>query len=448
MRQGGGANRRFESADIDPAAAVALRADHPALSEGRSIFPSTVVGSSASPRFLVSGHNNPKIGRAILKGPRIGWPIFHVTLEERATCPRTCEQWATCYGNAMPQARRHRVDADFESLLQSEVATVARQYPGGFLVRLHILGDFYSASYVMLWARLLAFFPQLHVFGYTARRIDDPDPESAKTARAIQVLTDAMWDRFAIRTSGSRSSHLIPARSRSIVVDEDPGLADVIVCPAQVKATESCASCGLCWADAARDKTIAFLRHGMTRRAKADRPAAVEPKPDAAKAPANGANRSQDRVLEALRQLAAGASSVTAPTHKIGSLIRMDHATVHKAAKDLEERGVLRIERPGKPRPNVYHFLTPGQSAALPTPAPVVEMRSPPQREPVVTVEHALEPPEPPQSTGSCTLLNLRTDRCHFPVGAGEPQLYCNKPAERGQYCAKHHNTMRVGSKK
>lgn len=275
--------RRFGSHDPDPANAIGLRADHPALAgQGRTLFPTTVVGSLESPRFLVSGHNNPKLGKTVLKGPRTGWPIFHLTLEERATCPRTCEQWSTCFGNAMPQARRHAVDDQFLPLLRAEVATLARANPKGLLIRLHALGDFYSAEYVLAWAEMLAMFPQLAVFGYTARRTDDRDPQSAKIARVIELMTDAMWERFSIRTSASDPV----ARSRAIVVDETPADEGTIVCPAQVGATEACATCGLCWAGAARDKTIAFLKHGMTnRRGVPARVETTEPPPAAAPDP-------------------------------------------------------------------------------------------------------------------------------------------------------------------
>lgn len=252
---------RHRPKEIDPSAVVLLQENHAAVVEGRTLFPSTRVGTMASPRFLVSGHNNTKLGKAVLKGPREGWPIFQVTLEERATCPRTCAQWRGCYGNTMPFARRHVVDAGFMDALRSEVLTVARQYPAGLLIRLHTLGDFFSVPYVLMWAELLAACPQLHVFGYTARTVEDPDPESAKIARAIALLTESAWDRFAIRTS-----HQYIGPQRAVVVDSIPEKRDVIVCPAQTEHTEACATCGLCWIASARDKTIAFLRHGMTRR--------------------------------------------------------------------------------------------------------------------------------------------------------------------------------------
>lgn len=117
--------RRFASKPIEPERSPGLSVGHPALSEGRTIFPSTVTASKDSPRFLVSGHNNPKLGKAILKGPRAGWPIYQLSLEERATCPRSCEQWSTCYGNAMHLARRHTPDAATANTIKAMVGEAA-----------------------------------------------------------------------------------------------------------------------------------------------------------------------------------------------------------------------------------------------------------------------------------------------------------------------------------
>jgi len=271
--------RRFESAAIEPERSMGLRPDHPALHEARTIFPGSVLGTWDSPRFLVSGHNNPKLGKTVLKGPRAGWPIFHVTLEERATCPRSCPVWADCYGNAMPYARRHAVDEDFLPIFQAEVVTLARAHQDGLLVRLHALGDFFSPAYVALWARLIDTLPQLHVFGYTARREDGDDAESRETARAIRELTETNWEQFAIRFSRPE-----PGPQHSIVVDADPRRPDVIMCPAQTEQTTACATCGLCWAASARDKTVGFLRHGMKRATgprstKSERPVVAAPRP-------------------------------------------------------------------------------------------------------------------------------------------------------------------------
>jgi hypothetical protein len=165
---------------------VDLAADNPALAEGRTIFPSTVVGTMESPRFLVSGHNNPKLGKEVQKGPRAGWPIFHLTLEERATCPRSCPVWAGCYGNAMPFARRHRGGRRLQPVAARRGGATREAVPGGLagpaahprrLLLRRLRADVGRAA---RHARR-----QLHVFGYTARRVDDEDPETRKIASAI-----------------------------------------------------------------------------------------------------------------------------------------------------------------------------------------------------------------------------------------------------------------------
>jgi len=252
---------RFKNKKVDPDAVRDLPLDHPAVVGARTLFPTTVVDSLRAPRLLVSGHNNPKLGKAVTKGPRAGWPIFHLTLEERATCPRSCAQWLGCYGSAMPRARRHRHDHSLTHRLRYELAALSAEHPMGFMVRLHTLGDFYSPAYVQFWADMLDEFDALHVFGFTARREDADGMESRKTALAIRWLTGQAWDRFAIRFSRPDA---VPQGSTVLMADSlDP---NVIMCPAQKLATEACASCGLCWAAGAKSKTIGFLKHGRRYR--------------------------------------------------------------------------------------------------------------------------------------------------------------------------------------
>jgi hypothetical protein len=57
--------------------------------------------------------------------------------------------------------------------------TLQTQHPGGFLVRLHVLGDFYSVRYAELWHEALEAYPALHIFGYTAR---EPRARSARSS--------------------------------------------------------------------------------------------------------------------------------------------------------------------------------------------------------------------------------------------------------------------------
>jgi hypothetical protein len=85
---------------------IVLGALDPAYRTGRTIFPERVFDPSEVKRVLKDGHQSRKIGKFVTKGPRRGWPLFTLTLEERATCPRSCKAWAFCYGNNMQAAER------------------------------------------------------------------------------------------------------------------------------------------------------------------------------------------------------------------------------------------------------------------------------------------------------------------------------------------------------
>lgn len=259
-----GDGRRHVSVKVETSRSVGLAPDHPAVVEGRTLFPTRVVGPLESPRMLVGGEHNSKLGKRVTKGPWAGMPIYSLTLEERRTCPASCPVWSECFGNAMHHSRRHdALDEDFHLALWAEVVTLYRATmnertpPPGLAIRLHVLGDFPSARYVAIWADLLEKLPRLHVFGFSARRPDLDDLASRETFRAIEALTAAHWDRFAIRWSRDAA---IP--QGSVVVDQASTDPNVIMCPAQTGKTASCASCGLCWAPAARHRTIGFLRHG------------------------------------------------------------------------------------------------------------------------------------------------------------------------------------------
>ena len=241
----GGSLRRFEA--FTPGHhKVRLAADHPAVIEGRALFRNRVVAAEHAPRLLVDGVNSRRIGRRVTKGPWSGFPIFTLTLEERATCPRTCAEFRSCYGNNMNWARRLVHGPAFERLLWSELAAKQAKHPAGFVVRLHILGDFYSADYAELWAEALEAYRALHVFGYTAHAPDSP------VGQVIAQLLGTRGDRFRVRFSG------LDAPTDGAIVVDAADQTDHVICPAQLKQTDCCATCGLCWHS---DQTIAFLRH-------------------------------------------------------------------------------------------------------------------------------------------------------------------------------------------
>jgi hypothetical protein len=237
--------RRFGS--IKPGGrGLRISALHPAFRSGRSIFTSRVFDPAEVARLLKDGHQSRKIGKIVQKGHRRGWPIFTLTLEERATCPRRCEAWGFCYGNNMQAAERIVAGGELEARLWGELEALQAAHPEGFLVRLHVLGDFYSSDYVALWERALATFSALAVFGFTAR-----DPEADPIGAALLALADRAWDRFAIRFSGQTG----PKGAAQLIPNADP---QSIPCPAQSGATDCCATCALCWQS---DRSIAFARH-------------------------------------------------------------------------------------------------------------------------------------------------------------------------------------------
>ncbi len=219
----------------------------PAYRAGRTIFGRRVYPASEVGRVLKSGHNNRKIGKVVTKGRWKGMPIYMLTLEERATRPRDCKAWATCYGNNLNWAQRIVHGGDLEAALERELADLNARHPRGFVIRLHVLGDFYSVAYVYLWRRALAKYPALRVFGYTAR-----DPQGDPIGKLLDAMSRTQWDRFAIRFSGRG----LPERGAEVIdlVQETPA----IICPAQTGATDCCGTCGLCWQT---QRNVAFLRH-------------------------------------------------------------------------------------------------------------------------------------------------------------------------------------------
>lgn len=248
--------RRFEvhKAPGNPSVLSAL---HPAAIEGRSRF-SKHAGKSSS-RVLISGFNSSKIGKKCTKGRWAGMPIFTLTLEERATCPRTCKQWLTCYGNKMHWSRRNPAGPELEHKLNSELRDLQAANPKGFIVRLHVLGDFYSVEYVERWANWLAMYPALRVFGYTARTENDP------IGRALRELIRAKWNVFSVRSSGGELGgrpaipYTVVVRDEGEIIEAGKRNADkAIICPAQTYKTDCCGTCGLCWQS---KRPIAFLEH-------------------------------------------------------------------------------------------------------------------------------------------------------------------------------------------
>src|SRR3990167_9551526 len=90
-----------------------------AITLGRTQFLDTPSGYSAvrivsDTNVLKRSIDNAKLGklREWRAGAFKGMPLYSLTLEERATCERSCNAWSVCYGNNMPFAHRFDVLAD------------------------------------------------------------------------------------------------------------------------------------------------------------------------------------------------------------------------------------------------------------------------------------------------------------------------------------------------
>lgn len=207
-----------------------------AIEQGCTAFPLTRKSARDTAPVLKPAANNRKFGRGgtFKRGPFKGMSLYSLTLEERATCPRYCSEWNVCYGNKTPFAHRFQADAYLESALRREIDALSRTHPNGFVVRLHVLGDFYSVGYVHMWGDLLYRFPQLHVFGYTHWR--------GKIKRLIDATARLYPSRWVIFQSNGD-----PRGKRPIALMEgQPGADTLPLCPEQAGKAKSCLDCGLC----------------------------------------------------------------------------------------------------------------------------------------------------------------------------------------------------------
>ena len=233
-----------------------LKPSHPSVVKGLTIHPKRVFNvSDYRHNVLKSAKGNSKLGKgltSIVKGKWKGFPLFTLTLEERATCPTSCHHWLDCYGNSMGFAHRFKPSKELEVRLDFELGNLAKKYVKGFAVRLHVLGDFYSTGYVDFWWQMLLKYPNLHLYGYTAR---DSKDEIGKRLDFVRMLYP---ERFWIRQSVSQ-------KSEKSFVATSVLFGGSITCPEQVGKTESCLTCGLCWSV---KNPIHFITHKRKPRKK------------------------------------------------------------------------------------------------------------------------------------------------------------------------------------
>ena len=201
--------------------------------------------------MLKPGRKNAKLGHRVTVKAWQNKIIYQLSLEERASCPTNCKQWSNCYGNNMPFAHRfNHQNPDFLPLLHEQLRYLSLKHRkhDGFVVRLHVLGDFYSVDYVNFWANQLTVCEGLHVFGYTHHQ------PTTDIGQRITELNQLFPDQFRIRFSDS--DHRFSA---NVVADDYQPTKTQLFCPQQRGSTATCATCGLCWAQ--EERSILFLRH-------------------------------------------------------------------------------------------------------------------------------------------------------------------------------------------
>ena len=214
--------------------------------------------------MLKSASYNKKLGKQISVTKWKDMPMYALTLEERNTCTPSCSQYDICYGNNMPFAKRHdHTHPEFEDYLMRSIDNVAsqRKCQDGFVVRLHVLGDFYSLSYVNAWQLALNKYPGLHAFGYTHHRHDSP------IGKQLKRMNEAAPDRWQIRFSDDmddqfRARVISGTYDRSLKHFTDYDHTEVhnneLVCPEQLGKTLGCTTCGYCWSS---QNPVVFLAH-------------------------------------------------------------------------------------------------------------------------------------------------------------------------------------------
>jgi hypothetical protein len=211
---------------------------------------------------LKPARDNGKLhGNIVKRGQYAGYAMYSLTLEERATCSPDCGQLKTCYGNNMPFAKRYNVDAILLVAIDMQLAKLTKN-GRRILLRLHILGDFFSVGYVEWWRRTLEKYPTVSAFGYTHW------PLLTGQGQAVERLVRDMPQRFAIKRSLDRLNQIPQAAQHTIgatIVIKNWADAPKgwIKCPAQMATDRGnnnvgCAECGIA---CATTTNVAFVEH-------------------------------------------------------------------------------------------------------------------------------------------------------------------------------------------
>jgi len=233
--------------------AMELNTNHKAIVNATTLYNAskfTIRDVSNYKHKVLKASTNIKLGKKVNKGKLKGMKMYTLTLIERETCTDECEHYTDCFGNNMHVAHRFEVNDAFMLRLESDIHATAVANPNGFLVRLHILGDFKSVEYTLFWERMMIHYPNLHVYGYSRNHIDSKYSHVRDIAKELIRLRSKYQNRWAVRFSNKLDQEY-SANSRDIT---DKG----ITCLAQVKTDVSCSDCTLCWSS---KKAIGFITH-------------------------------------------------------------------------------------------------------------------------------------------------------------------------------------------
>jgi hypothetical protein len=144
--------------------------------------------------------------------------------------------------------------------------------PAPFVVRLHVLGDFFSVAYVEQWAQWLDMFPSLRVWGYSHWHPGTAIGDALLTLRETTGGSDSREGaRFCLRFSDDSEHGPGEISDINPIAAQLAESGQAFVCPEQTQSEErangpnaiNCGNCGLCWnvRKRAKKKHVIFLKH-------------------------------------------------------------------------------------------------------------------------------------------------------------------------------------------
>jgi hypothetical protein len=221
-----------------------LNTTHNAIINATTMYRKNTHNAADYKHAVLKRSTNKKLGKKVKKGIWKNKPIYTLTLIERETCLSDCEHWLDCYGNNMPFAHRFQANDALLEKIDSELHALDKRHATGYVVRLHVLGDFYSTRYVMFWQRQIEKHPSMKIYGYSRWH-----PDTA-IGQAIKEVRTRHPDQFKIRFSNLPTDALSASSEHVSTIG--------ITCPVQIDKTDNCGTCGLCWT---AQKPIIFLDH-------------------------------------------------------------------------------------------------------------------------------------------------------------------------------------------